>query len=579
MKKLRWQFIIILLTGLVVGVLLINQQQQQQQQQLLPSSAVVATPIPASGGIYTEGLIGSFNRLNPLLAPNNSADQDVNRLIFSSLIRFDSRGNPLPDLAESWGYSKDGTLYNFSLRKDIQWHDGKPVTTDDVIFTIDLIKDSKNYLPEDLQAFWKDIEIKRLSDQLLQFRLPEAFSPFLDYLTFGILPKHLLGTLSLDQIVNDAFNLKPIGSGPYRFDRFNVVDGKIVGVVLKAFDQYYTKKPYLDQVNFNYYPDAATAFAAYRAGSIQGISQITADILPEALAEPALSIYTARQPRLMMIYMNLNNPDVEFFKEAGFRRALLMALNRQSILDNVFYGQAVIADGPIFPGTWAYYDGIEHLAFDQSAAKNLLKDTGYGPGKDNPNLVNLKDEKPVAFQLLYPDDPTYQAVADSIKNYWAELGISVDLVAKPYDQIINENLAPRNYQAALVEINLTQTPDPDPYPFWDQAQKASGQNYAQWDNKAASEFLEQARVSIDQGERSRLYHNFQVLFTKEMPALPLFYPVYSFGIDNQVKGVQIGPLFTLSDRFSNITEWSLPVKKISIKTAFPSTTSSATQTP
>ena len=578
MQKLRWQFVIILLTGLVVGILLINQQQQQQQQ-LTPSSAVATTPLPASGGIYTEALIGSFNRLNPILAQNNSPDEDVDRLIFSSLIRFDSRGNPLPDLAESWGYSKDGTLYNFSLRTDILWHDGKPVTADDVIFTIDLMKEANSYLPEDLQSFWKDIEIKRLSDQQLQFRLPEAFSPFLDYLTFGILPKHLLGKLTLDQIINDAFNLKPVGSGPYRFDRFMVENGKIVGVVLKAYEKYYARKPFIDQFIFKYYPDAKAAFTAYKAGAVQGISQVTADILPDALAEPTMSIYTARQPRLMMVYLNLNNPDVGFFKEAGFRRALLMALNRQSILAKVFTGQAVIADGPIFPGTWAYYVGIEHLAFDQAAAKSLLKETGYGPGKDGTSLVNLKDDKPVTFQLIYPDDPTYKAVADAIKAYWSELGISVDLVSKPYDKLISENLNQRNYQAALVEINLSQTPDPDPYPFWDQAQKTNGQNYSQWDNKTASEFLEQARVSIYHGERSRLYHNFQVLFTKEMPALPLFYPVYTYGIDQQVQGVQMGPLFNSSDRFANVTEWSLPVKKISVKTASPNPTVNSTSTP
>jgi len=128
----------------------------------------------------------------------NSPDHDVDRLIFSSLIRFDAHGNPVPDLAEFLGYSKDGTLYNFSLRNNIFWQDGQPITADDVTFTVDLIRNSTSVVPADLRTFWKDVEIKRLSDIELQFRLPEAFAPFLDYLTFGVLPKHLLGQMTFD---------------------------------------------------------------------------------------------------------------------------------------------------------------------------------------------------------------------------------------------------------------------------------------------------------------------------------------------------------------------------------------------
>ena len=568
MKKLRWQIVIILLTGLVVGVLLLNQQQQQQQQQTPP--ALQATVVPSSGGIYTEALVGSFQRFNPLLAMTNSPDHDIDRLIFSSLIRFDASGNPQPDLAESWGYSKDGTLYNFSLRNNLFWQDGQPITADDVTFTVDMIRNSTSVVPDDLRAFWKDVEIKRLSDTELQFRLPEAFAPFLDYLTFGVLPKHLLGQMTFDQMVNDSFNLKPVGSGPYRFDHFLMDQDKIAGVVLTVFDNYYAQKPFIQQIVFRYYADSKAALAAYQAGEVQGIGQVTADILPAALAEPSLALYTARQPRLMMVYFNLNSDDVPFFKDANFRRALLTGLNRQGMIDHLLAGQAVVADGPILPGTWAYYDGIEHLGYDPAQAMVMLRAAGYDLNKDGSGLINVKDTTPVKFQLVYPDASGYQAIAESIKSDWAALGIEVDLLEKPYDKLISENLDPRTYQAALVEINMSQTPDPDPYPFWDQAMTGTGgQNYAQWSNVTASEYLESARVTFDQAERGRLYRNFQVIFTKEMPALPLYFPVYTYGIDQQIKGVQIGPLFDQSDRFAGIFDWYLPAKKNTVNTISP----------
>jgi peptide/nickel transport system substrate-binding protein len=127
----------------------------------------------------------------------------------------------------------------------------------------------------------------------------------------------------------------------------------------------------------------------------------------------------------------------------------------------------------------------------------------------------------------------------------------------PYDKLISEHLETGTYDAALVDINLNRSRDPDPYPFWHQAQSSGGQNYSRWDDRQASEYLETARVSTDPGERTKLYRNFQVRFTTEMPALPLFYPVYSYGVDSQVKNVRMGPLFEPGDRFDTVTTWFL----------------------
>ncbi|MDP1780099.1 MAG: ABC transporter substrate-binding protein, partial [Anaerolineales bacterium] len=190
MKKLRWQILVVAVTIVIVALLLLSQQ---------PVS-IITLPEAAQGGIYTEALIGSLGRLNPMLDWNNSADRDINRLIFSGLIKFDSHGLPQPDLAESWGTSADGMFYNFSLRPNALWHDGQPVTSDDVIFTIELIKSAGSLFPQDIKDLWSKIEIKRLNDKTLQFKLPEPFAPFLDYVTFGVLPKHLLETIPSDQL-------------------------------------------------------------------------------------------------------------------------------------------------------------------------------------------------------------------------------------------------------------------------------------------------------------------------------------------------------------------------------------------
>ncbi len=550
MKKLRWQLIIILVTGLVVGVLLISQQPSVQP----------LTPQPVSGGAYTEALVGSLSRLNPIFDVYNPADRAVDRLIYSSLIRFDSRGSPQADLAESWGVSKDGTTYNISLKPNVKWQDGAPFTSDDVIFTIDLMRSDNSIVPADLRAFWKDIQVKRFDDKTLQFKLPEAFAPFLDYLDFGILPKHILGNTSVDELVNSQFNLQPVGTGPYRIDHVIVENGQPVGVALKVYDGFYGSKPFIPEVNFRYYSDSQAAFHAYQQGQVQGIGDVTPDILPQVLDEANLSIYTSREPEMAMVLFNLKNDDVPFLQDANLRSALLAGINRQRIVDRVLGGQAVIADGPILPGTWAYYDGLTRVAFDTQAASDQLKAAGYVMGKDGVTL-ETKDGKALTFQLLYPDDATHKAVAEAIQSDWNKLGVKVTLQAAPYDQLLKDHLQNHQFQAALVDLNLSGSPDPDPYPFWDQAEATNGQNYTQWNSRTASEYLEQARITVDLSERARLYRNFQVVFAKNLPALPLYYPVYTYAVDRQVQGVQMGPLFDPSDRFDNITQWFMVAKR------------------
>ena len=176
-------------------------------------------------------------------------------MIFSGLIRFDSHGLPQPDLAESWGTSSDGTLYNFSIRPNAVWHDGQPVTTDDVIFTIDLIKSTGSLFPQDIKDLWSQIEVKKLDDKTLQFKLPEPFAPFLDYATFGVLPKHLLESVPADQLASADFNLKPVGTGPYKFDHLMTSGGQITGVALAVNEDYYLPRAFIEQIVFRYLPE------------------------------------------------------------------------------------------------------------------------------------------------------------------------------------------------------------------------------------------------------------------------------------------------------------------------------------
>ena len=560
MKQLRWQILVVVVALGIVAVLLLSQQ--------TPSITGAILPQPEQGGVYTEGMVGSLGRLNPLLDWNNSADRDVDKLLFSGLVRFDESGQPQADLAEAWGVSQDGKVYNFTIRSDAAWQDGTPVTSDDVLFTIDRMKGDGSLFPQDIKDLWNKIEVTKLNDKNLKFTLPEPFVPFMDYLTFGVLPKHLLESVPADQMANAEFNIKPVGSGPYKFDQLLVENGKITGVVLSVNPNYYGKPPYIEQVVFRYYPTSAAALDAYRQGDVLSVSQITSDVLSAALEEQNLSIYTSRLPKMGMVMLNTKNPETPFLDNAKVRRALMLAINRPYLINKYLQGQAMIANGPILPNSWAYHDGMEQIQYDPEAAINLLKTEGYVLPADG-GQVRAKEGTQLALTLMHPDDPTHTEIAKTIQSEWAEIGVKADLQAVPYDTLVRDSLASRAYQAALVDLDLSRTPDPYPYPFWHQAEATGGQNYSQWDNRSASEYLEQARVTADPELRKRLYRNFQVVFNKELPALPLYVPVYSYGVDSKVEGVQVGALYDPSDRLSTFSNWYLLTRRALEQTEVP----------
>jgi peptide/nickel transport system substrate-binding protein len=367
------------------------------------------------------------------------------------------------------------------------------------------------------------------------------------------------------------FNIQPVGTGPYQFDQLIVENGQIQGVVLKLFTNYYGSPPFIEQVVFRYYPTSAAAFEAYRQGDVIAIGRISPEVLNAALAEPALSVYSSRLPQMGLVLFNLANPETPFLQNPKVRRALMLGLNRSAMINTVLQGQAFVADSPILPGSWAYFDGIEKFEYDPEAAISLLKSEGYVIPAGGGN-VRAKDGVPLAFTLIHPDDPVHTRIAQAIQTQWAQIGVAIQLQPQPYDQLVLTTLASRAFQATLVDLNLSRTPDPDPYPFWHQAEAVGGQNYSGWDNRTASEYLEQARVTADYALRAKLYRNFQVIFIRELPALPLYIPVYSYGVDAQVKGVQIGPLYEPSDRLNNFASWYLLTRRAIDPGTSPTTT-------
>jgi peptide/nickel transport system substrate-binding protein len=557
MRHLRWQAIIAILSLLLITSLLAGQSR----------SGPPITIEPSQGGIYTEAMVGSPHWLNPLLDRQNPVDRDIDRLLFSGLTRFDSGGRPEPDLAH-WNVSADQLTYQFILKPQLQWHDGEPLTTEDVAFTIGLMQDPAYPGPADIGRLWQSVKVSVVSPQIVEFTLPEPFAPFLDYTALGLLPKHLLANATAATLgQQSAFLQRPVGSGPFVFGHWLRPEGSSSGgLVLNAFADYHGPLPKLNQIQFNFYADATAAFAAYRDGKVTGVSRVEGPQLAEALKTPGLSLYTSQLPEYSLIFLNLRSDALPFFKDKRVRQAMLTALNRETMVADILKGQAIVANSPVLPTSWAYNPDLPARDYNPGAAANLLASTGWvlpeGAVAGAPSYVRQKDGVAFQFTLITPDDPTHRAVASAAQTNWTALGISVTVTAVDPATLLSQYLVPRAYQALLTDLSFSGTPDPDPYPLWHETQVESGQNYAGFADRLTSEYLEQARITLDVETRARRYQAFQSRFADQVPALLLYYPVYTYAVDAKIRGVQVGLLTEPSDRFNNIADWYLATKRV-----------------
>lgn len=556
MRNLRWQLIIALGGLLLVVGLLLGQTPD-------PSIASIQ---PVQGGAYAEGLVGQIVRLNPLLDFQNQIDRDIDRLLYGALVRFDSRGNPVLDLAESYAVSADATLYTFTLRDDARWHDGEPVTSDDVVFTFSKFKEEGYPGPPDLHEVWQEIEIVRLDEHNVQFQLPEPFAPFLDFMATGLLPDHLLRGASAEDLIDHPFNLEPVGSGPFRFESFlQDESGQLAGVSLAAFEDYYAGRPFLEQIEFHLYPSAAAALQSYQEDAVQGLGSIPPTELETAMNLPATAMYSAVGPYTTLVFVNTNNPDKPFLGQKEVRQALLLSVNREWMVNQLHDGQAVVALGPLLPGSWAFAEGLPQASFDPAQAAEKLDELGWilpaGSSPGTPEYVRTLDGEPLSFELAYPDTDGYAQIAQALQSSWAAIGVQSELVPVAPEAIMPDLLQPREYQAVLTELDLSRSPDPDPYPFWHDSQVENGQNYSQFSDRNISIWLEQARTTPDIERRMELYRDFQFRFQDQVPALMLFHPIYTYAVSTAVQGPGLGPIQDPSDRFANVDQWFLLVRR------------------
>ncbi len=525
------------------------------------------TTVPVVGGDYIEASVGAPRFVNPVLASTNDADLDIIRLTFSGLMKIDRRGQLVPDLAESYEISEDGKTYTFTLRNDVLWHDGTSFLAQDVIFTFNAIKSEGWRSP--LRTRFKNVQVGAPDTQTVTFTLAEPFAPFLSMLTVGIIPEHVWKDIRPENASRAELNVKPVGTGPYRFKSFAMDKmGGIRSYVLEANASYYGDTPYIHTITFRYFSDFSEATASYLAKKADGLSFLPLEFRAQADAVQTNLIYTLRLPQYAAVFFNQKDTPVLATKQV--RQALAYAVDRDRILKETLGDSGVPVYGPIPPGFIGFHPEIRKYSLDVAEATKLLDAAGWpldaAEGvrmreQTDPNDDTQKIRVPLAITLTTVDTQENVRVAELLKEGWTRIGVRTDIEIVPSSQIQKDNIRPRNYGSLLYGQILGE--DPDPFPFWHSSQnQESGLNLAGFSVRRADELLEKARTTNDVQQRAALYIEFQDILAEEIPAIFLYSPTYTYVVDAKVKGIDTKTIYSPADRFTDVTSWYMKTKRV-----------------
>jgi len=356
------------------------------------------TPTPAEGGNYVEGALGFPRWINPIYSPSNDPDHDLTQLIFSGLMKYDSQGKIVPDLVERYEILEDGKIWEFYLKENVLWQDGKQLGADDVIFTIEIIQNADIKSP--LRANWLGVEAEKISERALRFSLKNESAIFLENCTVKIIPKHIWEQVLPQNFPLSSYNLKPIGSGPYKLKNLAQDEGgKIVSIDLNRNPYYYGSASYIPKISFHFFETQDELTLAFRKGMVDGLS------LPSPLATASGNLYALSLPRYFSVFFNLNQSagGTQILAEKEVRQALNYAIDKQALIDEALPGQAKIVESPILPEMYGLEKPSKIYQYDPALAEEMLEKAGFAkvaeaslylpPNSDSPRSVDEEGKR------------------------------------------------------------------------------------------------------------------------------------------------------------------------------------------
>lgn len=512
---------------------------------------------PDTGGTLNYGVWETPKTINPVISQNNDTEQELINMIFSGLIKENGKGEFENNLADDIITNKERTVYEVYLKDNVYFHDGKKLTADDVIFTVSLLK-NPDYKSPYLSLF-KDVKIEKLGELMVKITVPVNQSNFYNYLDFKIIPKHLWENIAFDQFSTHDLNIHPVGSGPYMISKIQKnKTGKIVGITLKRNRKYF-QNTYIDKINIQIFDSMENAFVAFVKGKINLIKELTPYQKDLIHNKNKIKINHIILPRYYAIFLNQTNSLLSNVKIA---KVLDSAINKQNIIDSIFFGEAELLNLPISKDFIGHNKELNKSFYDVKSAKEQLKALGF-EDRDKDGVLekwNGKNKTDLEFSLLLPSNNELIHLADMIKKDWEQIGVKVYLQIVPLNELHRDYLKTRNYDALL--FGETYTVSPDLYYFWHSSQASSaGLNLSSYKNLALDSILELNHTTIDKDQINKNLTEIQDILFTDIPAIFLNNPYYINACYRKIK-IEDNQIYnSFSSSLVNIDKWYINQKR------------------
>lgn len=502
-----------------------------------------AAGTPTTGGNATVAFRSDFDGFNPLTNSAQVTDEVIKYMLFTPIVQFDSAFNARPYLAERWELTDEGVT--FHLRQGVTWHDGRPVTAEDVKFTFDRAKDPATGAGIIAANLGMVKSATVVDPQTIRFEFVAPHAQALEDFWWAPVPKHLLESVPAAQMAQAPFNQKPVGSGPFRFVSWE--QGQTMTVEANpAFPAALGGRPRLDRVTFRVIPEATIRLTELVSGSIQ------ADLfIPPSQAQQLESqggVEILKSPSRSFVYMGWNN-EREPFRDAAVRRALAMATDRDKIIEALLfkYGEPV---GSLIPPFSPLAPELQPIPFDAAGAKALLAQAGWTDG--NGDGILDKGGRPLRFTLLTnASNQLLQDVATVIQQQLKAVGADAQIRTLEFQTLLQQHRA-RDYEAVLANWSWDYfRPDPTPLFSCAEARKESSPNRAGYCNPQADQLMEAGLREADAGRAKSTWAEYSRIVQQDQPITPLYWSVDLTAVGPTLQGVSTDP----RGQLVNVTRW------------------------
>lgn len=503
------------------------------------------------GGTYREGVVGSFTNGNAIFA-TGTVDSSVSSLIFNGLLTYDVDNNLVPSLAKDWSVDASGKVYTVHLRDDVRWHDGQKFTADDVLYTFQTIQNPDTRSP--LQRSWQDVVVEAKDANTVEFKLSSSLAGFEYSLTTAIVPKHALQSVPPSQLRSDNFNsAKLIGTGPFKLHSVEVSgstpENRQEVVTLDRNDEYFRGKPGIERYVLTSFRNSADLQKAFHEKSINaavGLSEIDIE------GEQNVETFNIPLSSAAMLFFNNSSG---FLSDVKVRRALNLATDKSAILKAINY-PLIEVDQPFLKGQVGYSASYAQAGFDKAAAEKLLDEAGW---LKNSEGLREKAGKTLNLRLFSQSLTEYAVVTQAVQKQWYDVGVSVDVILQPEQELQTGAIARHDYDALVYGVTIG--PDSDIFPYWHSSQadprSQTRLNLSEFKNTVADKALEAGRTRTDPQLRAIKYKPFSEVWKDQVPAIGLYQPRFFYVVRGGLTGLAPKRINTVGDRFRNVRLWRI----------------------